>query len=90
MLFRSDTIFYANEIDQYAEIPKLLQFEFYLHSVPRKRRFAKWAKKETVVDDVKLIVQEYGYSTSRAMEVLDLFTEEQLNSLREKHETGGR
>ena len=85
-----DTILYANEMNSRTDIPKKWQYEFYLYGIKKKRRFSKWHKKDVNGEDLKLIMQEYQYSTKRALEVLSLLTEEQLQVIREKHNTGGR
>lgn len=85
-----DTILYANEMNSRTDIPKKWQYEFYLYGIKKKRRFSKWHKKDVNGEDLKLVMQEYQYSTKRALEVLSLLTEEQLQTIREKHDTGGR
>lgn len=85
-----DTIFYANEMNQHAGIPKDWQFAFYLHSVKPKKRFSKWHKKDQNSDDLKLIMQAYGYSSTRAAEALELLNQTQLNELRAAYSTGGK
>jgi hypothetical protein len=85
-----DTILYANEMNSRTDIPKKWQYEFYLYGIKKKRRFSKWHKKDVNGEDLKLVMQEYQYSTKRALEVLSLLTEKQLQVIREKHNTGGR
>jgi NACalpha-BTF3-like transcription factor len=85
-----DTVMYANEMNMHTSIPKKWQFEFYLTGVKKKKRFSKWAKKESTSDDLKLIMQEYNYSSKRAQEALDMLTNEQLKSIRESYKTGGK
>lgn len=86
----TDTILYANEMNKYASIPKRWQFDFYLNAIKQKKRFSKWAKKDENSDDVKLIMLAYNYSAEKASSVLDLFTEEQLTSLRQHYSCGGK
>lgn len=86
----SDTVLYANEMNRFASIPKDWQFQFYLHSIPKKKRFSKWHKKDQNSDDVKLIMQAYQYSSQKAVQALELITEDQLNSIREAYSTGGK
>ena len=38
-----DTILYANEINQYSMLDNKLQYEYYLHGIPKKKRFSKWS-----------------------------------------------
>ncbi len=40
----TDTLLYANEMNRYHFLDKRLQYEFYLNSIRKKKRFAKWAK----------------------------------------------
>ena len=42
----TDTLLYANEMNRYHFLDKRLQYEFYLNSIRKKKRFAKWAKAE--------------------------------------------
>lgn len=86
----TDTIMYANEMNMHASTPKKWQFDFYLHGVKKKKRFAKWAKKDASTDDIKLVMKEYDYSAKRAQEALTLLTDHQLVELRAKYDTGGR
>jgi hypothetical protein len=86
----ADTIFFANEMNKYASIPKDWQYSFYLYSVKPKKRFSKWHKKEKASVDIQLLMKEYNYSSAKAIEALELLTEEQLKLIREKHSIGGR
>lgn len=85
-----DTVMYANEMNMHTSIPKKWQFEFYLSGIKKKKRFSKWAKKDSTSDDLKLIMQQYDYSAKRAQEALDMLNDEQLKSIRESYKTGGR
>lgn len=85
-----DTLFFANEMNKFADAPKDWQFDFYLNSVKPKKRFSKWNKKDQRPDDAKLIVMAYNYSFAKALEILPLINEENLNELRLKYSTGGK
>ena len=85
-----DTVMYANEMNMHTSIPKKWQFEFYLSGIKKKKRFSKWAKKDSTSDDLKLIMQQYDYSAKRPQEALDMLNDEQLKSIRESYKTGGR
>ena len=41
---RTDTVFYANEMNKYYNLPKSAQYNFYYHALPKKNLFAKWSK----------------------------------------------
>lgn len=85
-----DTVMYANEMNRYASIPKKWQYAFYLNAIPKKKRYSKWHKNDNLLDDVKLIKIAYNYSTTRAVEALQILTPEQIQLLRDTFSTGGR
>lgn len=84
-----DTILYANEMNLYPELDKDAQFTYYLKSIRPRSRYAQWVKSEPFAD-VQLIQEAFGYSRKRAAEVLPLFTSEQLNTLRNLLDKGGK
>ena len=85
-----DTVLYANEMNCHHQIPKKWQFHFYLNSIPKKRRFSKWHKKDNVTDLVKLIAKHYKYSERKAYEIMDILTPQQIEEIRLRYEVGGR
>lgn len=90
MSYFYDTIMHANEMNIHRTIPIEWQYEYYLQSITKKKRFSKWSKKEKAHSDIKLLMKEYNYSESKAEEVINILSEDQLKALREKYTTGGR
>lgn len=86
----SDTILYANEMNQFASIPKQWQFDFYRIGIPKKKRFSKWHKRDQNSEDLEIVIKEYGYSSQKALQALELLSEDQIKQLKEKYKTGGR
>lgn len=84
-----DTIMYANDMNQHAAIPGIMQYEYLFYSVPKKKRFTKWSKPDKS-EDVALVTEYYGYSKRRAEEALKLLTPEQLDQIRQTLDKGGR
>jgi len=87
--FFSDTVMYANEMNQRHQISNKWQFQFLLNSIPKKKRFSKWFKREEE-KNLKLVMDCYGYSSEKAKQVLGILTPEQLKTIEEKQYTGGR
>jgi hypothetical protein len=87
--FFSDTVMYANEMNQRHQISNKWQFQFLLNSIPKKKRFSKWFKREEE-KHLKLVMDCYGYSSEKAKQVLTILTPEQLKTIEEKQYTGGR
>lgn len=85
-----DTIMYANEMNRYPDLSNQQQFSFLLYSVNKKKRFSKWAPKESVSEDLDNVCAFYGYSKREAKIVLNILTTEQLNYIREKQNKGGK
>ena len=85
-----DTVFYANEMNLVPFIPKRQQFDFLRHSITKKKRFSKWAKKDPSPDDLALVQEYYGYSSERALEAMTLLTKDQLEQIREGLFRGGK
>lgn len=86
----SDTIMMANEMNKHSGIPKKWQNDFLLTTISKKKRFSKWHKKEANGESLQLIMDYYKYSTERAKEVLSIFTEEQIEIIKQKMSRGGR
>jgi hypothetical protein len=84
-----DTVMYANEMNQRHQISNKWQFQFLLNSIPKKKRFSKWFKREEE-KHLKLVMDCYGYSSEKAKQVLGILTPEQLKTIEEKQYTGGR
>lgn len=87
--FFPDTVMYANEMNQRHQISNKWQFQFLLNSIPKKKRFSKWFKREEE-KNLKLVMDCYGYSSEKAKQVLTILTPEQLKTIEEKQYTGGR
>ena len=85
----SDTVLLANEMNVNCHIDGKLQYDFLKGTVKKRKRFSKWLKSE---DDNKInVIKEYfGYSTSAAKQVADLFNDDQINHLEKQLSKGGK
>lgn len=90
MSFNVDCVFIAHELSKYPGIPKRAQYDLWLNSIEKKKRWGKWTKKDSLPDDIALIKEAYGYSDSKAVSVLPLFNDKQLLELRDILNKGGR
>ena len=78
-----DTIFYANRMNQVAFLDKKMQYDYYLHSISKRKRFSKWVKAEEN-KDLEIVKEVFGYSDQRAKEVIDLLPMDKLRDLVQK------
>lgn len=86
-----ETIFYADEANSFlTNVPEYAHYLFFFYSIPKKKRFAKWEKKEAYPEEVTAIQQVYQVSEQVALEYYKLLTEDQLDAIMEKTNIGGR
>ena len=60
-----DAIMFANEMNQYHFLPKKLQYDFYLNSLRKKKRFSPWLRQDKI-KDLDYVKRYYGYSNEKA------------------------
>jgi len=87
--FHKDCIFIVNEMNMRPNIDSRMHFDFYKYSVRKyKRPYMKWINKEQS-EKVELIKKYFDYSTEKAVEIIDLISDENLNDIRIKLSKGG-
>ena len=86
----NDTVLYANMMNGFAGLDSKIQFDFYLHAIPKRKRFSKWAKKSAQTETLRLIMDYYKYNEERALEALSLLSDEQIKIIEDKMYKGGR
>ena len=85
-----DTILYANEMNVNTGIPNDWQFYFFLNSIPKKKRFSKWFKKDSDTESFNLVKEYFKYSDEKTKEALTILTDTQLAMIKEKLYKGGK
>lgn len=82
------TVMYANDMNLCSHIPKRMQYDYYLYSIKKQRRFFKYLKttKEKNLDMVK---EYFNYSEKLAREVLPILTPKDLEYIQAKLNKGG-
>jgi len=78
-----DTIFYANRMNQLSFLDKKMQYDYLINSITKRKRFSKWIKVEEN-KDLDIIQEVFGYSESRAREVLDLLPMDKIKEFTQK------
>ena len=84
-----DAVMFANEINKHPNLENKLQYDFFLNSLRKRKRYSPWLRKEQI-ENLELVKQYYGYSNEKAKQVLNILTREQLSFIRDRLETGGR
>ena len=84
-----DCVLFANEMNKYHFLDKDMQYNFYLNILRKKKRFSPWLRKEKV-SDIEYVKQYYGYSNEKASQVLKILSNEQIDFIKQRLETGGK
>ena len=84
-----DTVLLANEMNMNHSLPKSLQYNFFLNSVRKKKRFSPWLRKDKV-KDLDCVKRYYGYSNQKALQALRILSPEQIVLIKSKLEIGGK
>jgi len=69
-------------------LEKRLQFDFLINTIRPRKRFNKWLKAEKI-EDLEVVKQYYKYNTEKAQQALRILTPEQLQTIKERLNTGG-
>lgn len=85
----SDSVFFANQMNECWGLSKDMQYAFYYHGLPKKNRYGKWHKNQDDKGELEVIQEYFSYSRNKAKQVQTLLRP-QLDSIRKELEKGGR
>ena len=83
-----DSVMYAQEMNKYHFLDKDLQYNFYLNTLRKRKRFSPWIRKDKV-SDLDYVKRYYGYSNEKASQVMKILTPDQITYIKQRLETGG-
>lgn len=86
--YHQDAVLIVNAINKLPQLDPQMQYEFLLYGLPKKKRFSKLYK-EKLPENIDLIKSYYHCSTTKAMEIVDIHTEEDLRFIRSELSEGG-
>lgn len=82
--YNPEDIYYVNLINQCPDLPGKVKYLFLLNTLKRGRRpFNKWGK-PVKHDGLEAVKQYYSCSSRKALEVINLLTEEELDHIIKK------
>lgn len=84
-----DTVLYANEMNANYNLDPLLQYDYIINTLRKKKRYSKWAKSSSILD-IEIVKEFYNYNEQRAREVLPLLSTEHLEEIKNKMSRGGK
>ena len=85
----ADAVLFANEMNCLHWLDNKLQYDFYLHGLPKKKRYAKWMR-ASKLKDLDLIKEHFGYSNEKAKVALEILSKEQVEYIRRLRSKGGK
>jgi len=83
-----DTVLLAEEMNQYHALGPWLQYDFYYYGVRKGRRFG-FPKKPVDHPQLELVQQYFKYSKQKALEALQVLTEDDLRAIMKTQDKGG-
>jgi hypothetical protein len=75
-----DTVLHANIMNMYPGLDPRLQYDYYFHALRPKFRRGKWPKADKN-DDLQYIQEYFKYNKGRALEVLRILTDTQVEAI---------
>ena len=84
-----DTVSLANVMNKYHHIDNKLQYHFLINIVRKRKRFSKWIKPE-IESDIEVVKEYYGYSNEKAKSALDILNDEQIKTIKDSLNKGGK
>lgn len=84
-----DTIIFSNEMNLNHQLPSRLQYDFFINTVRKRKRFSPWLKKDKI-NDLDAVKSYYGYSNEKAQQALKILTKDQISFIKDKLDVGGK
>jgi|TARA_Y100000034_G_scaffold132245_1_gene194765 hypothetical protein len=76
-----DTILHVNQINEFPDTAKKMQFDYLQNSIRKRKRFSKWQKKQKV-ENIEIVKEYYGYSNQKATEIMGLLSDKDIEEMR--------
>jgi len=85
----NDTIMFVNELNMRHHLENKLQYDFLLNTIRSKKRYAPWVKADKL-KDLEYIKEYYGYSNEKAKTALSILNDDQITTIKNSLNKGGR
>jgi len=83
-----DCVFYANFINENHKIPNLIKYKYLYDRIRGTQRpFIPWNKRSNI-ENIKLICEYYKVGNIAAKQYLEILSEEQIENIRNKFNSG--
>jgi len=85
----NDTIMLVNEMNMRHHLDTKLQYDFLLNTIRSKKRYAPWVKADKL-KDLEYVKEYFGYSNEKAKAALKILDNEQITTIKNSLNKGGR
>jgi hypothetical protein len=85
----NDTIMLVNEMNMRHHLDTKLQYDFLLNTIRSKKRYAPWVKADKL-KDLEYVKEYFGYSNAKAKAALQILDNEQITTIKNSLNKGGR
>ena len=85
----NDTIMLVNEMNMRHHLDNKLQYYFLLNTIRSKKRYAPWVKADKL-KDLEYVKEYFGYSNAKAKAALQILDNEQITTIKNSLNKGGR
>jgi hypothetical protein len=85
----NDTVMLVNEMNMRHHLDNKLQYDFLLNSVRSMKRYAPWVK-AAKLKDLEYVKEYFGYSNEKAKAALAILDNEQITTIKNSLNKGGR
>ena len=84
-----DCVLYANQMNMYHSAEKEFQYNYLRGTVKKyKRQYSPWAKKDEI-KNLDIIKKYYGYSNQKAISALNILSDDDIQEIKDRMDTGG-
>lgn len=83
-----DTLMHSNELNCRYHIPAKYQYDYYYHTVRKRKRYSPWHKKEKN-ENLKAIKEYFGISNRKAEEYEKMLSKEEIQKIIKMTYKGG-
>ena len=85
----NDTIMLVNEMNMRHHLDSKLQYDFLLNSLRTRKRYTPWLK-ASKQKNLEYVKEYYGYNNEKAKSALKLLNDEQIKTIKDSLNKGGR
>jgi len=89
MSYGPDTVIAANEMNSRPHVANKMQYDFLINLVRKKKRFNKWLKPEKE-ENIEIVKEYFGYGNTKAQEALRILSQDDLESIKQRLNKGGK